>query len=87
MNSTAISAQSEQRDRPTPTPAAYSVADFCAAHGITKVLFYSMLKAGTGPRIMKAGTRTLISTEAAADWRRQMEKGAKVLPSRRKAAA
>lgn len=85
MNAASI-ARSDTCDQPTPALAAYSVADFCAAHGITKVLLYSMLKAGTGPRIMKVGRRTLISIEAAADWRRQMENGAQVEPGRRKAA-
>lgn len=64
--------------------AAYSVAEFCSAHGITKVTFYKSMKEGSGPRIMKVGTRTLISAEAAADWRRQCEEGAQILPSRRR---
>lgn len=64
--------------------AAYSVAEFCAAHGITKVTFYKSMKEGSGPRIMKVGTRTLISAEAASDWRRQCEAGAQILPSRRR---
>ncbi|WP_212566890.1 hypothetical protein [Aromatoleum tolulyticum] len=46
-------------------------------------MFYKLMKSGHGPRIMKVGTRTLISVEAAADWRRQMEEGATVMPSRR----
>ena len=63
--------------------AAFSVDEFCAAHAITKPLFYKLLKAGQGPRIMKCGTRTLISIEAAADWRRAMEEGAVLMPARR----
>lgn len=62
--------------------AAYSVAQFCAAHGFTKVMFYKLMKQGRGPRIMKVGTRTLISVEAAADWRRTMEDGAEVIEPR-----
>ena len=53
--------------------AAYSVAEFCAAHGISRATFYNLLKAGLGPRIMKLGSRTLISAEAAAEWRQLME--------------
>ncbi len=76
---------------PTTAPAergatprgAFTVAQFCEAHSFTKVLFYKLLKEGRGPRIMKVGTRTLISVEAAADWRREMEQGATILPSRR----
>ncbi|SIQ81558.1 hypothetical protein SAMN05421829_10726 [Aromatoleum tolulyticum] len=68
----------------TSTPrSAYTVQQFCEAHNFTRVLFYKLMKSGHGPRIMKVGTRTLISVEAAADWRRQMEEGATVMPSRR----
>lgn len=59
---------------------AFSVAQFCEAHGFTKVLFYKLLKEGRGPRIMKVGSRTLVSTEAAAEWRKSMEDGAQVCP-------
>ncbi len=34
---------------------------------------YDLLKKGEGPRIMTVGRRKLISNEAAADWRREME--------------
>jgi hypothetical protein len=36
-------------------------------------MFYKLGKESKAPRLMKVGTRTLISEEAAADWRRQME--------------
>ncbi len=51
----------------------YSVADFCGAHGISRALFYKLLREGRGPRVMKVGRRTLISREAAEQWRRRME--------------
>jgi hypothetical protein len=38
--------------------------------------FYNLLKRGDGPAIMKVGRRTLISAEAAAEWRRRMEASA-----------
>lgn len=54
--------------------AAYSIQEFCAAHGgIARTAFYEMMKNGHGPRTFKVGRRTLISLEAAADWRRSME--------------
>ncbi len=53
--------------------AAFSVAEFCREHGISRGLFYNMLREGRGPRVIKAGRRTLISHEAAEDWRRRME--------------
>jgi hypothetical protein len=48
---------------------AYSVEEFCQLHGISIGHFYNLLKAGLAPDIMKVGTRTLISEEAAALWR------------------
>lgn len=66
--------------------AAYAVDEFCEAHRITKVFFYQQINAGTGPRIMKVGRRTLISVEAAADWRREREQGAALLSPRGKGA-
>ena len=36
-------------------------------------MFYKILSQGRGPRVMKVGTRTLISEESAAVWRRQCE--------------
>ena len=53
--------------------AAYSVAEFCNQHCISRAHFYALRRDGRGPRIMKAGNRTLISHEAAEDWRRRME--------------
>ncbi len=53
--------------------AAFSVAEFCREHGISRGLFYNMLREGRGPRVIKAGRRTLISREAAEEWRRRME--------------
>ena len=53
---------------------AFSVTDFCAAHSLSRGKFYGLLKLGLGPRIMKVGRRTLVSREAAADWRHDMER-------------
>jgi hypothetical protein len=52
---------------------AYSIPKFCELHNICRATFYNLRKAGKGPRLMKVGTRTLISVEAAADWRRERE--------------
>lgn len=55
-------------------PEALTVDEFCAKHGgISKALFYKLVRAGSGPRIMKLGRRTLISRDAAAEWRKEME--------------
>ncbi len=52
---------------------AYSVPEFCVSHGISRSMLYNMWSDGTGPRFFHAGRRRLISSEAAADWRRDME--------------
>ena len=54
-------------------PPVYSVPAFCQAHGISRGYLYELWKAGSGPRRTKLGRRTLISGEAAVEWRRQME--------------
>jgi predicted DNA-binding transcriptional regulator AlpA len=52
---------------------AHTVEEFCRAHRISRGTFYNLRKDDRGPRVMKVGSRTLVSTEAAADWRRKME--------------
>jgi len=51
----------------------YSIDEFCNLNGISRSGFYHLLKRGDGPTIMKVGHRTLVSAEAAAEWRRRME--------------
>jgi len=53
--------------------ACYSVDEFCSSHSISRAMFYKLRAEGKGPRTMSVGTRTLISSEAAADWRRACE--------------
>ena len=65
---------------------AYSVYGFCLAHGLSRRKLYYMLEAGEGPRIMKCGTRTLISVEAARDWRQARERTATSAASVRRSA-
>lgn len=55
---------------------AYSVEQFCARHNISRSTFYLLVREGQGPRTFKIGTRTLISREAAAVWRRSREETA-----------
>ena len=54
-------------------PLAMSIREFCALHGISEDMFYKMQREGWEPATMKVGSRTLISHEAAADWRRERE--------------
>jgi excisionase family DNA binding protein len=50
-----------------------SVSEFCQQSGISRALFYKLVREGNGPRIMKVGRRTLISGQAAEEWQRAME--------------
>jgi hypothetical protein len=52
---------------------AFSIPQFCAAHDISRASLYNLWRNGLGPCRMKVGSRTLISVEAAAEWRRQCE--------------
>ena len=52
---------------------AHSVPEFCRRHRICRATFYNLRRKGLAPRVMKVGNRTLISREAAAEWRRRME--------------
>ncbi len=63
----------EQSPAQTFDPPVYSVRAFCEAHDISRGYLYQLWSEGAGPRKMKVGRRTLISREAAAEWRRRME--------------
>ena len=57
-----------------PGADAYTVLQFCAAHGgMSRSAFYQLIKENRGPRTFKIGRRTFIGAEAAAEWRRRME--------------
>jgi predicted DNA-binding transcriptional regulator AlpA len=51
----------------------FSIREFCKLHDISRSLFYVLREKGEAPRVMKVGRRTLISVEAAAEWRKNME--------------
>ena len=57
----------------TPAVANFDVDSFCEAHKISRAFFYRLVKEGRGPTITKLGARTLVSIEAAAEWRARME--------------
>jgi predicted DNA-binding transcriptional regulator AlpA len=60
---------------PAPvTPLAYSISEFCKAHGICTASYYALKKRGAGPREMRLpGNLIRISAEAVAEWRRRCE--------------
>ena len=53
--------------------AAFTIAEFCEAHRISRSKFYQLLNEGAAPRLMKVGTKVLITTESAARWRADRE--------------
>ena len=57
-------------------PLAMSIKEFSAEHRISEDMFFKMRRAGWGPAVMRVGSRTLISHEAAAEWRRSREEAA-----------
>jgi hypothetical protein len=60
--------------RHTEVIGAYSIPDLCRLHGgMSEAFFHKLVGDGDGPRLMRVGTRTMVSAEAAADWRRERE--------------
>ena len=56
--------------------AVFTVAEFCDSHRVSRSKLYQLWKDGTGPKIIRIGTKVLISVEAATDWRREREREA-----------
>jgi hypothetical protein len=61
---------------------AYSIPEFCKRHGFSPAKYFQLAAAGEGPRIMRIGKRVLISSEAAAAWRRSREEAAAGAPEK-----
>ena len=53
--------------------AAYTISEFCEAHRISRSKLYQLWAAGSGPAWMNVGVKRIISFEAAADFRRELE--------------
>ena len=56
-----------------PDRDAYSIEEFAERHNLSRSTVYDLLAKGRGPRVIKAGARTLVSREAAARWRKEQE--------------
>ena len=54
---------------PLIPPVAYTVAEFCHAHRISRSGLYQLWKQGQGPKFRRIGTKILISAESAREWR------------------
>jgi hypothetical protein len=64
--------------------AAYTVSEFCDAHRISRSKLYQLWSARLGPRFILIGTKKIITTEAAANWRRAGEGVDEPLPTARR---
>jgi predicted DNA-binding transcriptional regulator AlpA len=51
-----------------------TIPEFCHCESISKALLYKLWKQGKGPERYKIGRRTLISINAASEWRMKLEK-------------
>lgn len=58
-----------------PQQEVFDISTFCEVHKISRSFLYKLIAEQRGPRVMKLGRRTLISAEAAAEWRARMEQG------------
>ena len=61
---------------------AMTIPQFCNAHNISEGFYYKLKKQKLTPREMKVGTRTLVTFEAAADWRAEREAASKASPEK-----
>jgi predicted DNA-binding transcriptional regulator AlpA len=60
---------------------AWTIDEFCEAHGISRATFYNLRNRAAAPRIYRVGARVFVSDAAAADWREQMESAARLKPA------
>ena len=58
---------------PHTYPAAYSIAQFAAAYGLSRSHVYNLFRRGEGPARFYAGRRMLLSREAVSAWVSRME--------------
>jgi hypothetical protein len=55
---------------------AFTIGEFCARVSISRPMFYKMKQQGKGPRLARAGAKTIITLEAERDWLRGLEAAA-----------
>jgi hypothetical protein len=48
---------------------AFTIAEFCESHRVSRSWLYGEWRAGRGPKVKKVGTKNIITAEAAAVWR------------------
>jgi len=65
-----------------PSGGSMNIETFCQRNAISRSLFYTMVKKGIAPALMRLGGVVRISTAAEAAWQRAQEKRSKGLPMR-----
>jgi hypothetical protein len=68
-----VTGRKPQVSGPPVAREAYTVREFCAAYRISEDMFWKMRRAGWAPALMKVGTKVLISTVAAEQWKHERE--------------
>ena len=63
---------------------AFTVSEFCEAHRISRSKLYQLWSCDLGPRFIQIGTKKIITTEAALNWRRAGEAAVEPLPIARR---
>jgi predicted DNA-binding transcriptional regulator AlpA len=63
-----------RRNREGLNPRALSIRSFCLVYDISPATFFRMQREGWGPKVMKIGHKSLISMEAADEWRQERER-------------
>lgn len=61
------------RALPPDDPDAFTIAEFCRRHMLSRPTYNRLRASGRGPREIKLDQKVLITKEAAADWRRERE--------------
>jgi hypothetical protein len=65
-------------ESPQPPPKkAYTIPEFAQTHSLSMSSFYKEQRAGRGPEVIFVGNKSLVTEEAAAEWRQRMAARAK----------
>jgi predicted DNA-binding transcriptional regulator AlpA len=54
-------------------PLVYTLAEFCAAHKLSRSSFYELAGEGLAPRTFRIGNAVRVTAQAAAEWRTERE--------------
>ena len=59
------------------TDALQSIPQFCEENGISRAFFYKLKDQGKAPKIIKLGSRSMITPEARLEWMEQLNQEAR----------